>query len=77
MYLPTHRQIHILLAFSFAVAEIKSKVTIARPKSASVRTTIPEAIVSLLKLKAGDELRWDVAASKDSLVVTITRVSHK
>jgi len=37
---------------------LKSKVSIARPGSPSLRATIPEGIVAFLNLKEGDNLEW-------------------
>lgn len=36
---------------------MKTKVTISRPGSPSLRVTIPEGYAQLLRLKAGDELQ--------------------
>ena len=37
---------------------LQSKVSIARPRSKSLRATIPEGIVAFLELKKGDKLDW-------------------
>jgi hypothetical protein len=37
---------------------LKSKTSIARPKSKSLRATVPEGIADFLELKAGDTLEW-------------------
>jgi bifunctional DNA-binding transcriptional regulator/antitoxin component of YhaV-PrlF toxin-antitoxin module len=37
---------------------LKSKVSIARPGSTSLRATIPEGIVAFLNLEEGDDLEW-------------------
>ena len=37
---------------------LESKVGIARPKSKSLRATIPEGIVAFLELEKGDKLEW-------------------
>jgi hypothetical protein len=36
--------------------EFITKVTVARPNSQSLRTTIPESVVKLMDLNGGDEL---------------------
>lgn len=38
----------------------KSKISIARPCSPSVRTTLPEAIAQFLGVKEGDTLEWEM-----------------
>ncbi len=37
---------------------LKSKTSIARPGSKSLRATIPEGIAVFLELKEGDTLEW-------------------
>jgi hypothetical protein len=37
---------------------LKSKVSMARPKSKSLRATIPEGMVAFLELQLGDRLEW-------------------
>jgi hypothetical protein len=53
--------------------EFITKVTVARPNSQSLRTTIPESIVKLMDLKAGDELSWTVKALREGFNITLTR----
>jgi molybdopterin-binding protein len=55
------------------MAEFNSKVTVARPKSLSLRTTIPEAVVKMLELKAGDEISWIVKPTPRGIEVSITK----
>jgi hypothetical protein len=70
--LPISRQIHIFDSkIILALGEFTSAVTVARPKSASLRTTVPEGIAKLIDLKAGDELMWTVTANKQGVVVTV------
>jgi bifunctional DNA-binding transcriptional regulator/antitoxin component of YhaV-PrlF toxin-antitoxin module len=38
-----------------------------------LRVTIPEAIVQLLDLKAGDELLWTVTALKDKMNIVVSK----
>ena len=38
----------------------RSKVFIVRPGSDSLRGTIPNDVVSALKLKGGDEIEWEI-----------------
>lgn len=53
------------------MGEFKTKVSLARPDSTSLRTTIPEGIAQLIDLKAGDEITWklDIKDSKVSITV--------
>lgn len=53
--------------------EFTSRVTVARPNSNSLRTTIPESIVKLMDLKSGDELSWTVKALREGFTITLTR----
>jgi hypothetical protein len=55
------------------LGEFTSAVTTARPRSTSLRTTVPEGIAKLIDLKAGDELIWTVTANKAGVVVTISK----
>ncbi len=54
------------------MGEFISKVTIARPNSPSVRTTIPEAVVKMIDLTAKDSLLWKVnlKAGKVEIIVS-------
>lgn len=38
----------------------RTKVTIARPGSKSLKTTIPEFIVKNMNIRLGDELEWNI-----------------
>ena len=51
--------------------QYSSKVTIARPKSTSLRTTIPEGIAKLIDLEAGDEIVWDAKIIARGVEVTV------
>lgn len=55
------------------MGEFTTKVTVARPNSASLRATIPEAIAQLLDLKAGDEIVWTVTALKDKMNIVVSK----
>jgi len=37
---------------------LKSKTSIARPKSKSLRATVPEGIAEFLQLQPGDTIEW-------------------
>jgi hypothetical protein len=68
-----YRHIHIIQQQRGIVAQFNSKVTIARPRSSSLRTTIPEAIVKLLELEPGNEVIWTVNARAKKLEVSIEK----
>ncbi|MGH9983416.1 MAG: hypothetical protein ACRD8W_05600 [Nitrososphaeraceae archaeon] len=53
------------------MAEFTSKITISRPNSPSLRTTIPEGVAKLIELKAGDELLWKVNIKSSKVEVII------
>lgn len=56
-----------------SMAEFSSKVTIARPKSPSLRTTIPEAVVKMMELKAGNEIIWNVKSLSKGIEVSVSK----
>jgi hypothetical protein len=55
------------------VGEFKTKATIARPNSPSLRTTIPEGVAKLIDLGAGDELVWKVEIKENRVEVSISK----
>ena len=55
------------------MAEFISKVTLARPNSPSLRTTIPESIAKMIELKSGDSLRWDIKIKDKNLQITLSK----
>jgi hypothetical protein len=57
------------------VAEFTSKVTIARPQSPSLRTTIPEGVAKFIELKAGNELVWKVNIKSGKVEIIISKQS--
>lgn len=73
MNLPTNRHTYILPTHSQRVGEFTSTVTAARPRSSSLRTTVPEGIAKLLDLNAGDEVRWIVKAIKGSVEISLSK----
>lgn len=56
---------------------LKSKVTVARPGSTSLRATIPEGIVSFLKLTKADRLEWKMEFVDGERVVIVSKKKHK
>lgn len=71
--LPMRRQINILHSPNENVAEFSSKVTIARPKSPSLRTTIPEAVVKMMELSAGNAIVWNVKPAARGIEVSLSK----
>jgi hypothetical protein len=51
----------------------KTKVSISRPDSPSVRTTIPPEVAQALKLKNGEYIEWQAEAKGDSLAYSVRR----
>jgi len=39
---------------------LKSTLSLARPKTQSLRATVPEGIVAFLKLETGDKIEWEM-----------------
>ena len=52
---------------------LKTSVQKARKESTSLRTTIPETYVNLLRLKAGSELSWDHEIADGEVIIRIRR----
>jgi len=59
------------------VGEFKTKVTIARPNSSSLRTTIPEGVVKLIDLGSGDELMWKVNIKGGNVEIILSKMKPK
>jgi len=52
---------------------LKSKTSVARPGSTSLRATVPEGIVVFLNLKEGDSIEWKMDITEDGERVAIVR----
>jgi hypothetical protein len=50
---------------------LKSKVTVARPGSTSLRATIPEGIVAFLELTQSDTLEWRMEVKNQERVAIV------
>jgi hypothetical protein len=50
---------------------LKSKLSVARPGSPSLRATVPEGIVAFLELKVGDSLEWSMEIVQDERVAFV------
>ncbi len=59
------------------MGEFKTKVTIARPNSSSLRTTIPEGVVKLIDLGSGDELMWKVNIKGGNVEIILSKMKSK
>jgi bifunctional DNA-binding transcriptional regulator/antitoxin component of YhaV-PrlF toxin-antitoxin module len=55
----------------------KTKVTISRPESPSVRTTIPPEVARALKLKNGDFIEWEGEAKESALAWSVRKSTEK
>ncbi|MGA3111588.1 MAG: hypothetical protein ABSE15_06085 [Candidatus Bathyarchaeia archaeon] len=52
---------------------LKSKVSIARPGSTSLRATIPEGIAVFLGLNEGDTLEWQMKDTPEGRVAMVRK----
>ena len=52
---------------------LKSKVTVARPGSTSLRATVPEGIVAFLELEEADSLEWKMEFENGERVVIVRK----
>lgn len=53
--------------------DMKTKVGLNRPGSPSLKTTIPQGIVSAMKLNQGDTLEWSIEVKDGKLVVCLEK----
>ena len=54
----------------------RTKLTLAKTKTDSLRTTVPSSIVRQMKLNAGDQLEWQIE-SLDPGVVKVSTIRSK
>jgi hypothetical protein len=52
---------------------LKSKMSVARPGSSSLRATVPEGIVAFLNLKEGDNIEWKMEIIDDKRVAIVEK----
>jgi hypothetical protein len=52
---------------------LKSKTSIARPKSKSLRATVPEGIAVFLGLNPGDTLEWQMTDINGERVAAVRK----
>ncbi len=50
----------------------ETKVTVARPNTNSLRTTIPEGVAKVIGLKAGDTLKWKIEVKEGRMIVLVS-----
>ena len=56
----------------------RTKLTLAKIKTDSLRTTVPSSIVRQMKLSAGDQLEWQMESINPEVIrVTIIRSERK
>lgn len=53
---------------------LKSKISVARPGSPSLRATVPEGIVAFLGVKEGDKVEWEMQVVGDKRSVVVTKI---
>lgn len=56
--------------------DLASTATSARPKTKSLRATIPEGIVAYLGLESGDKLEWKMEGSVSKPFVTVRKTKE-
>ena len=55
----------------------KTKLVQSSPKSSSLRTTVPEGIVTHFGLKKGDALDWSIEARDGGLIIVVKKATKK
>jgi bifunctional DNA-binding transcriptional regulator/antitoxin component of YhaV-PrlF toxin-antitoxin module len=53
--------------------DLESTATMARPKTKSLRATIPEGIVSYLDLESGDKIEWKMDSDHGKRIVVVRK----
>jgi bifunctional DNA-binding transcriptional regulator/antitoxin component of YhaV-PrlF toxin-antitoxin module len=53
---------------------LKTKASLARPGSPSLRATIPEGIVAFLNIKEGDTLEWKMEMIDDKRIAIVEKM---
>ena len=56
---------------------LESTATSARPKTKSLRATIPEGAVAFLNLQSGDSLEWIMDIEKNERIVIVKKKKGK
>jgi hypothetical protein len=54
---------------------LKTKVSVARPGSSSLRATVPEGIVAFLELTEKDKLEWKMEIVDGERVAVVRKVT--
>ena len=58
------------------IAGNQTRVSIARPETVSIRTTIPAFIANQMGLKVGDALNWELDKEGDLWVAKFSRAGE-
>jgi bifunctional DNA-binding transcriptional regulator/antitoxin component of YhaV-PrlF toxin-antitoxin module len=56
---------------------LESTATSARPKTKSLRATIPEGVVAFLNLESGDSLEWKMDIEKNERIVIVKKKKER
>ena len=56
------------------VFEYESKISVARPNSASGRTTIPKEVMKFLDVEIGDSVKWIVEYVDGNTEIKVKKV---
>jgi len=51
-----------------------TKLTFAKTKSESLRTTVPMSIVKQFDLKAGDKIGWKLEVRNNEMIIIVTPI---
>lgn len=61
-----------MMRYLYYLMDLKSKLVNAKANSTSLRTTVPEGIVSYLDLQAGDTIYWRMIIKGNKKIVIVT-----
>jgi len=53
-----------------------TKLTLAKTKSESLRTTVPMSIVRQFNLKVGDKIGWKIDVKDGELIIVVLPIKH-
>jgi len=56
---------------------MQTKLNYGRSDSKSLRTTVPKAVVDVLKLANGDLVDWSIEAKDSQFIVSVRKVGSK
>jgi len=55
---------------------METKTSLNRPGSPSMKSTIPQGVVSALQLSPGDSIKWTIKAQNGKIFATVEKVSQ-